>query len=321
MGRTGAVTPHVVGLDIGGTKVRGLLLDADGARVASALVPTRPGPDGVPAAALECVDSLVAAAPGPVRVDAVGVGVPGLVDPASGTVAHAVNLGIDGEPLRLAAVLGERLGTRAVRVENDVDVAVVGAARTLGTDDVAYLALGTGVAAGLVLGGRLLRGHLGVAGEVGHLPYRPDGPRCACGQRGCLELYASGAALTAAWHASGGTGTAVDVFRAAADGDAAATRLRDDHADAVAACVQVLVLVSGVRMVVVGGGVADVGPPLRDAVARALAARAAGSPFLAGVRLADRVVLAPPGDESAALGAAMLAADGVPGPADHEVAV
>lgn len=322
MSETGsAATPGVVGLDIGGTKIRGLLLDEDGSHVVSARVPTRPGSEGVVASAIECIDALAAASPLPVSAEIVGIGVPGVVDTPAGTVTHAVNLGIGDDPLPLTAALRERLGARTVRLENDVNVAAVGAARALGIDDVAYLALGTGVAAGLVLGGRLLRGHLGVAGEIGHLPYAVDGPVCPCGQRGCLELFSSGAALAAAWRATGGAGAAVDVFHAAAGGDEAARRIRAAYAEAVATCVQVLVLACGVRTVVIGGGVADVGPPLHEAVTAALAARAADSPFLAGIGLADRVVLAPAGDESAALGAALLAADGAREGAGLEVAV
>lgn len=303
----------VVGLDIGGTKIRGLLLDEDGTRLASARVPTRPGPDGLLSSVIECLDVLAArTGVDRLRPRAIGAGVPGVVDTDAGTVASAVNLDIGTEPFPLGPLLAEMVGCAAVRLENDVNVAAVGVARTLGIDDAAYLALGTGVAAGLVVDGRLLRGHLGVAGELGHVPYGSGGPVCACGQRGCLELFSSGAALTAAWHARGGADASIDVFTAAAHGDQAASRICGEYAEAVATCVQMLVLVCGVRTVVIGGGVADIGRPLHDAVTGALAARAANSPFLAALGLPDRVTLAARGDDVAAFGAALLAIESAP---------
>ncbi len=114
---------------------------------------------------------------------------------------HAVNLGLI-EPADLGGLVGLRLGV-PVRVENDLNAAALGAAALLGLPrgDLAFLAVGTGLAAGLLLDERLRRGAGGAAGEIGHVTYRPDGPRCRCGQRGCLEEYASGRALEAAWQA------------------------------------------------------------------------------------------------------------------------
>lgn len=190
-----------VGVDVGGTKVHGVLLDGD-AVLGSVRLPSQRGPEGVVATVVEAVERLCAeAGVAPAALEGVGIGVPGLVDPATGSVAHAVNLGLHDDVV-LGPEVERRLGAGPVRVENDLNVAALGAARLLGLHgDLAYLALGTGVAAGLVLDGRLRRGHTGAAGEVGHLPYVADGPECACGQRGCLELYASGSALGAAFAA------------------------------------------------------------------------------------------------------------------------
>ena len=118
-----------------------------------------------------------------------------------GTVEHAVNLGIE-ERVPLAAMVAEALGGEVpVQVENDLNVAVVGSAHALGPQvhDIGFLALGTGVAAGLLLDGRLRRGSRGAAGEIGHLTLVPGGLPCKCGQLGCLEQYASGSALDTAW--------------------------------------------------------------------------------------------------------------------------
>ena len=270
----------LIGLDVGGTKTEGVLL-LDGEVRSVVRVPTVPGPEAVVRTCRDIVDSLQA----DIGADAgardhggglrVGVGVPGVVDHRRGTVATAVNLGV-AAPLPLGPRLAALTGTSVV-VENDVDVAALGAGHLLGTEgDFAYLSLGTGVAAGLVLDGRLRRGSGGVVGEVGHLVHRPDGPPCACGQRGCVELFASGRALERHWEPTGPEPAPVDLFRRAAAGEAAAVAVRDLFADAVAAAVTTLVLAVGVRQVVLGGGVAALGSQLVDAVGAALAAKGAG---------------------------------------------
>ncbi|MCV2393762.1 ROK family protein, partial [Actinotalea sp. M2MS4P-6] len=191
-----------VGVDVGGTKVLGVLLDGDVvlARVRAASRPGAPGVAGGVVAAVTELCSQVGVTPA--ELEAVGIGVPGVVDPDAGTVTHAVNLGIT-EPVDLARLVSDGLGGVPVRVENDLNAAALGAASLIRAEhgDLAFLAIGTGLAAGLLLDGRLRRGASGAAGEIGHVTYRADGSRCACGQRGCLEEYASGRALEAAWAA------------------------------------------------------------------------------------------------------------------------
>ena len=301
-----------VGLDIGGTKVLGVLLDGGAAVCGTVRVPTRRGIDGVVGTAADVVDRLCADA-GLAAVDLVGVGagVPGLVDPHSGEVSYAVNLGIAEHGVKLAPLLADRLRGVPVTVENDLNVAAVGAARVLGLDgDLAFLGLGTGVAAGLLLGGQVRRGTRGGAGEIGHIPYDTAGPLCPCGQRGCLELYASGAAIDAAWPALNGRPAAASVFAAAAAGDADAVAVRDGYADAVAAAVRLLVLTCDVEHVVLGGGVAEVGRPLLELVARRVHRQAEGSPFLRSLRIGDRLQIVPDGVPVAPIGAAVLAHGG-----------
>ena len=99
---------------------------------------------------------------------------------------------------RCATELEARLGV-PVAVENDVNVATLGAVALSGIRDLVYLSIGTGLAAGLVLDGTLRRGATGAAGEIGHVPIDPLGAVCQCGQRGCLETVASGRALAEAW--------------------------------------------------------------------------------------------------------------------------
>src|SRR5262245_32843537 len=190
-----------IGLDIGGTKTLGVVVDRAGQVRAEVRAPTKPGAQGVTETAARVVEELLAATEEPLW-GPIGIGVPGLVDTSRGAVKHAVNLGLDGDWLSLADQLGKRVGQR-IAVENDVKAATLGAQALSGADDLVYLSLGTGLAAGLVLDGRLRRGVHGAAGEIGHIPVDPSGPLCQCGQRGCLETMASGSALAVAWPTTG----------------------------------------------------------------------------------------------------------------------
>jgi glucokinase len=294
-----------VGLDIGATKVLGAVIGAGGSVIAQARQDTLPGPDGVLESVTSVLDLLAADLDGALPPH-IGIGIPGLVDRQRGAVSHAVNLGLGGEWFPLADHLADRTGATVI-VENDLNAATWGAHVLSAADDLAYLALGTGLAAGLVLDGRLRRGAHGAAGEIGHVPVDPDGPRCSCGQRGCLELLASGSALAAAWPAAGGQPPATALFAAAAAGDPQAIAVRDRFAAGVADAVRMLGLAADPAAIIIGGGVSHVGPPLLDAVTAALRAQAAGSPFLSALDLARRTSLLPGQAPVGAIGAALIA--------------
>lgn len=308
-----------LGIDIGGTKTLAVALDAAGNLLGQVRLATGHGSRGVidtaTAAALELAQSI-----GFELADAasIGVGVPGRVDSATGVVSHAVNLGFDS--LDLGAQLTARLGAR-VHVENDVNAAALGAYHRLaaeGTYDhsMAYLNLGTGLAAGIVVGGRLRRGARGTAGEIGHISVDPAGAACPCGQRGCLEVTASGSAILRQWrsagpvHVSAVHASPVHALKTAVDaGDPAAAQVWDGLLDGVASAVSVLVLTVDVDKVVIGGGVASIGEPLLDGVRSRLSERAASSPFIASLELTERVRLVPEGFPAAGVGAALVARD------------
>lgn len=292
-----------LGLDIGATKTLGVVLDDDGKIRAEVRERTERGAGGVVESAGRVVDALRAATGDPLT-GPVGVGVPGLVDVEHGAVKHAVNLGLDGDFVPLGDLLGERLGVRAV-IENDVNAASLGATALSGDQDLIYLSIGTGLAAGLVLDGRLRRGVHGAAGEIGHVPVDPQGALCSCGQRGCLETIASGSALAAAWP-SGDVPPAQALFAAAQAGEEKAIQVRDEFAAGVASAVRVLSLAVDPATIVLGGGVAQLGDPLRVAVAQALLDQAASSPFLASLDLAGRIRVVPADYPVAAVGAALL---------------
>ncbi|MEO6532372.1 MAG: ROK family protein [Pseudolysinimonas sp.] len=295
-----------VGVDIGGTKTEAVAIDAAGLVIDEVRVPTGFGVEAVIASTVAAVTELAdRVGTTPNEFGAIGVGVPGAVDPASGRVAHAVNLGLDG--LALGDELAARLGVR-VRLENDVNVAALGTFHLLGHGperSMAYLNLGTGLAAGLVLGGRLWRGSRGTAGEIGHIPVDPAGELCSCGQRGCLELLASGSAVARQWPTEHPR-PVQDLFEAAATGDALAIEVRERFIDNVASAVRVLVLTVDVDDVVIGGGITSLGAPLLEGIREVLTAWSTQSEFLASLELPARVGLAPAGPV-ASVGAALLA--------------
>jgi len=305
----------VAGLDVGGTKTLAVAIDGGPDAGVDGVVATVRRPTGVGGGAplLRSTGEVLAeladaAGLPPGGFAAVGVGVPGLVDRAAGTVRHAVNLGVGATPVGLGDHLG-RLSGAPVVVDNDVNLAAVGAAVALGCrGDLAYLSVGTGLAAGLLLGGRIRRGAHGAAGEIGHLPIDPHGPVCECGQRGCLEALASGAAIAARWPVGDGEVAATaSLLAAAAAGDPAARAVLDEVAGNLAGAVALLAQTVDPEVIVLGGGVADAGPGLLDAVRTALHQRASMSPVLTAIDLADRVALVPDGVPAGALGAAVLA--------------
>ena len=164
--------------------------------------------------------------------------------------------------------------------------------------------IGVGVP-GLVVDGRLRRGEHGAAGEIGHVPVDPHGAPCGCGQTGCLETIASGRALALAWPTPDGPPAAA-LFAAAAAGDPVAVATRDRFCWGVASAIRALGLTIDPERIVLGGGVAEVGEPLREQVVRQLRSLGEGSPFLASLGLADRLSMVPLHYPVAAVGAAIL---------------
>jgi glucokinase len=294
----------LVGLDIGATKILGVVIDPDGTVIAQRRQQTLPGPEGVLDTAATVVDLLTTELDGAMPAH-IGIGIPGIVDRGRGAVSHAVNLGLGGDWFPLAGELADRTGATVV-VENDLNAATWGAHVLSGADDLAYLALGTGLAAGFVLSGTLRRGAHGAAGEIGHVPVDPGGALCSCGQRGCLELRASGSALSAAWPVQGDVPPAEALFAAAAAGNPAAVAARDRFAAGVADAIRMLGLAVDPAAIIIGGGVAHVGAPLLAAVSAALQAQAAASPFLTALGLADRLRLLPGHLPVGAIGAALI---------------
>lgn len=290
-----------LGIDIGGTKTDAVVVDAAGAVLGRRRVASGKGEAAVIAAAVAAAgDACTQAGADPAALT-VGIGTPGTV--IDGVVSHALNLGIDRSDL--AGGFAAAWGVRPV-VDNDVNVAALGAWTALGATagSMAYLNLGTGLAAGIVLDGRLWRGARGAAGEIGHISVDPAGPRGADGLPGGLETYASGSGLALQWGHEGQT--VQDIVAAADAGDARAREICDSACFGLASAVRVLVLTLDVETVVLGGGMVAWGAPLLDGAAAILDAWAATSPFLASLDLAARVRPLELEVPVAAIGAAML---------------
>jgi glucokinase len=234
-----------IGIDVGGTKILGLVVDGAGAVLAEAKASTpRLAPPGSPGGPggdavietvalvaerlLDALDALDADADVTSDgVSAVGVGVPGMVDDA-GMLRFAPNLP-GGEGLDVRGRLTERLGSRQVVVDNDATCAVMGEwiyGAAAGATDAVVVTLGTGIGGGLVVNDRVARGALGFAGEIGHMVVDPSGPACPCGKRGCWERFASGSGLGRLAREAAHAGRLVEVLRRAG-GDPEAVRAED----------------------------------------------------------------------------------------------
>ncbi len=188
-----------IGVDLGGTNITGAVAEGDGKILRESSVPTRSheGPRGVLNRISALVRDLLAQCGR--RPEALGMGAPGLIDLATGTTRFFPNFPTNWRDVPVREILEPEVGC-PVYILNDVRAATLGEL-TFGhgraVSSMAFFALGTGVGGGIVIDGRLRLGPLGAAGELGHQTVFPDGPRCGCGNRGCIEALASGPAITA----------------------------------------------------------------------------------------------------------------------------
>ncbi|MEJ7770447.1 MAG: ROK family glucokinase [Geodermatophilaceae bacterium] len=307
-----------IGVDVGGTKVAAGVVDSEGAVLATAL---RETPADDPAKTVEVILELIAELRASHEVTTIGLGAAGFIDAQRSTVVFAPNLAWRNSPLR--ATIEQSSGLPAV-VENDANAAAwgesrFGAAREV--DSMVLLTIGTGIGGGVVLDGELYRGHNGMAAEIGHMTVVPDGRRCGCGNRGCLERYGSGRALVREARdladvspdygrrllelGDGGPEgiTGPEVTQAAQEGDPAALEAFEVIGTWLGRGLASLAALLDPDMFVLAGGVSHAGELLRrpteDAFLSGLTARA--------YREAPKVALAELGAEAGIVGAADLA--------------
>jgi glucokinase len=311
---------RVIGVDAGGTKLLGGVVD-EGLVVHHRVHRTWRGADRQETLDIfvESVEEVRAAAP---DVDAVGFGIPALVEQRTGVSAWSTHLPLEGVPFR--DLMSERLGL-PVHVDNDANVAMLAEHRhgaAAGRSHAAMVLLGTGIGGGLLLDGRIYRGATGVGAELGHLVVDYDGPDCqgACPGRGCLEVMASGSTIGREAERLARERPASALARRLRDGaeitGALATELAHDG-DPVArealavvgrrlgAGIVGLANVLNPEVVVIGGGAIAAGDLLLDPAREVVARRA-----LPPTRAAPEIVPAHFGAESGMLGAALLAFDG-----------
>lgn len=314
----------LVGVDVGGTKVAALVVSPDGRAAGKAVAPSsRAGGDALVDVIESTVLAALEAAEMALRdVAMLGVGIPGRVDLDSGRVELAVNLNLSGFPL--SERLADRLGRPSV-IENDVRAAAFGLhvrGITTPSADLAYLAVGTGIAAGLVLDGRLYRGARGLAGEIGHAIIAPGGEPCGCGQRGCLEAEASGLAIgrlaaaglrdgqeTTLRELAGSSISAGDVYRAAAQGDPLGLAIADHVGRRLASAVQLLMMTYDVERVFIGGGVAQAGAAFAEPLQSAYETLRSVSPTARGLLRPDVIEILPADADPGVWGAVAIAAE------------
>jgi len=314
------------GIDLGGTKIEAIVVDDANAILGSAKreTPRSGGPDDVVRELAEAIrEAASAAGTEPAQLAGVGVGAPGAVDRAAGTVARAGNLPGWAGSFPLAAVLGGELGV-AVVVANDVRAAVeaermLGAGRTYPSFLGAWW--GTGVGGGVVLDGALWQGR-GAAGELGHMVVRRGGALCPCGRRGCVEAYAGRAAMEQRARRAYARGAKTKLFElmrkhgrdrltsgvwaaALVRGDELATRLVERAVQALGAGTASAINLLDLEAVVIGGGLGTrFGVPAAERIAAAM------QPHLFVPDRPPAVVTSELGDQGGALGASLLVRDG-----------
>ncbi len=303
-----------IGLDIGGTKIAGAVVDATGDVLMQLVEPTpaKSDAEAVTAVLLDLIDRLRAQH----HVAAIGVGAAGIVEWPVGRMLWAPNNAYRDWPVREQL---EKATALPVVVDNDANVAALAEAR-LGEPypNTVLVTVGTGIGGGLVMDGEIYRGPTGLGAELGHIILNPDGPRCGCGNHGCFEAYASGTALTrmgrdaadddpAGTIARLGAGdvTGQTVTLAARQGDETAKALFARLGRWLGVGIASLANIFELDAVVAGGGLVETGELLL-APARAAAREFAYAPTARGV---PPVVPATFGGDAGKIGAALLALD------------
>jgi fructokinase len=255
------MSQYRIGVDLGGTKIEILALTPDGSEAVRRRIAT---PAGYPAT-LAAIAGLIRATEAELGATAtVGIGIPGVISPATGRVKNANSLVLNGHPLDVDMA---RLLDREVRVENDANCFALSEAADgagAGHDVVFGVILGTGCGGGIVAGGRILRGRQRIAGEWGHIPLpwprsaagEVPGPACWCGQSGCLETYVAGPSLARDCDGPDAADASTLPARAMA-GDAQAQAALDRHADRLARGLALVINLLDPDAIVLGGGLSN----------------------------------------------------------------
>jgi glucokinase len=282
---------HAIGIDIGGTKIAGALVDASGQILKENRVAT---PANDPDALVEAVVGLIQELAEGNQVLGAGVAAAGFIDADQANIIYAPNLSWRNEPFK--AKLEAKLSIPVI-IENDANAAGwaeyrYGAGR--GFKHMVMLTIGTGVGGAVITDSKMLRGGFGIAGELGHLRVVPEGLPCGCGQNGCLESYGSGTALLKAARELAASGQPIgsrlrelelaagqlsgqEVYQAILEGDKGALQVLSNLGSWLGQAIASLTAVLDPEIVVIGGGVSAAGDlllePIREAYLKHLPAR------------------------------------------------
>lgn len=282
---------YSIGVDLGGTNLRIAAVDQQGDLLEKITLGTQValGRDQVVNDMCDAIQRLVGKYHHAGSLIGIGIGVPGIIDMETGMVHESPNLP-DWAEYPVRSEIERRLGTRVI-LENDANSAALGenwlgAARHV--EDMAMLTLGTGVGGGLVLGRRIWHGMTGMAGEFGHITVEPAGPRCGCGNLGCLEQFASATAVVrmAREVIASGAATALSrlansdsefsskaVYNLAIQGDQEASKIFRQVGRALGIVLSDLINALNLPMYVVGGGVASAWEAFAPSIFEELRAR------------------------------------------------
>lgn len=315
-----------VGVDVGGTSVKCAIATSDGNLVKEGSIPTdsHEGPEAVLKRIGEYINNLIIEAGGGTPL-ALGMGLPGLVDVHRGITRYLPNMTTHWKDIPAAEILSKIVNC-PVHLLNDVRTATLGEltfglGKTAST--MAFIAIGTGIGGGVVLDGKLRLGPLGAAGEIGHQTIDRTGPLCGCGNHGCLETLASGTALTAegvrlmlmglapnlhdAVHGDPGDVT-VEIMGQVVDLDDPVKDAILNAASDIAIGIANIITTIHPELVVIGGGVANLGPLLLDRIREDVEDRVGRLFPVDDIRI-ERSQL---GEKAGVLGAVALAIHGLP---------
>jgi glucokinase len=303
---------YAIGVDIGGRKINIGLADRSGKLVDDITMPTLAKEQEVVNRAIQGIEQILtrpAIAPLSKHIQGIGVGTTGQVDYYNGTVLSATDMIPGYAGTEIKKILETRFQMPVI-VDNDVNVMALyeknyGAAKKV--NHLVCFALGTGVGGAVLSDGKMLRGRLGAAGELGHCSVNFNGPKCSCGNTGCLELYASGSGLTRNMNnrlcesGSRKIADAREVFQRYALKDRIAIEVIEEMLEALSTAIANSIYTFNPEMIVIGGGVADSLEPLLPGLTVKVKSKTMSA-------LCDRVeiVLAAKGNKSSMLGAAAL---------------
>lgn len=271
---------YVIGIDLGGTKINGVVTDLNGEVLSQYTIPTNAdqGEKVVLDRIIQVIDNIIETSGKNIsEIKAIGIGSPGPLDAKKGIIITTPNLPFKN--FELVKPIQDRYGLPTY-LDNDANVAAIGEfmfGAGKGTENMIYITVSTGIGGGAIINGKIYRGNTSNALEIGHTTVLPDGPRCNCGNYGCAEALGSGTAIgreaTKAVESGADTTlknyekvTSYEVFKEAENGDKVAKEILNRSLSFLGICVANMIVTFDPEMVVIGGGVSKGGQIVFDKV-------------------------------------------------------